>query len=78
MSINRKYDLGLLGVFCLLLFSSCKQLDVYEKDTTIPKYEWQNDLTVKGSFAITDTLAFYNVFLVLRHTDAYKYNNICT
>ncbi len=64
-----------LIVFCLLL-TSCKQLDVYEKDTPIPKYEWQSNFIVKGSFNIPDTVARYKVFLVLRHNDAYKYNNI--
>ena len=63
-------------VSCLLLITSCKQLDVYEKDTSIPKYEWQSDFVAKGSFNIADTLSSYNVYLVLRHTDAYKYNNI--
>ena len=61
---------------CLLYLSSRKQLDVFEKDTTIPKYEWQTDFIAKGSFVISDTLASYNIYLVLRHTDAYKYNNI--
>ena len=28
------------------------------------------------TFNITDTAASYNIFIVLRHTDAYKYNNI--
>ena len=61
--------------YCLLLFS-CKQIDLYEKNTVIPKYEWQNTFTAKGNFTITDTVALYNIYLVLRHTDAYKYNNI--
>jgi gliding motility-associated lipoprotein GldH len=65
----------LLITSCLLL-ASCKQLNVYEKNTPIPKYEWQSDFVVKGSFTITDTLTPYNLFIVLRHTDAYKYNNI--
>jgi len=66
---------------CLLLlatgfFSSCKQLDVYEKDTAIPKNEWQAAFEAKGSFDIADTLSPYNIYVTLRHTDAYKYNNI--
>jgi gliding motility-associated lipoprotein GldH len=28
------------------------------------------------TFNISDTTAHYNIFIVLRHTDAYKYNNI--
>jgi gliding motility-associated lipoprotein GldH len=67
---------------CLLLvayarsFSSCKQIDVYEKNTVIPQYEWKPGFTARGSFLIKDTSSTYNVYLVLRHTDAYQYNNI--
>jgi len=68
-------NLLLAIAFCLLL-TSCKQLDVYEKDTPIPKYEWQSNFIIKGSFIISDTTDPYNLYVVLRHTDAYKYNNI--
>lgn len=67
----------LLPIACCLLFiSSCTQIAVFEKDTVIPNYKWQSDFTAKGSFIIKDTLVPYNIYLVLRHTDAYKYNNI--
>ena len=66
---------NLLLAFCLI-YTSCKQLDVYEKDTSIPKYEWQSNFIVKGSFNISDTTAAYNLYVVLRHTNSYKYNNI--
>lgn len=61
---------GYLGV------SSCKQIDVFEKNTVIPAYAWQQSFSVNGDFLITDTLAAYSIYLVLRHTDAYQYNNI--
>ena len=67
----------LFPVSCLLLLiSSCKQVDVFEKNTAIPKYEWQSSFNARGSFNISDTVTLYNIYLVLRHTDAYKYNNI--
>jgi gliding motility-associated lipoprotein GldH len=55
---------------------SCTQLDTFEKNTSIPKYEWESSFGAKGSFAITDTVSSYATYIVLRHTDAYKYNNI--
>ncbi len=61
---------------CLILISSCTQLDVFEKNTAIPKYEWQSNFSVTGSFNIADTISPCNIYLILRHTDAYKYNNI--
>ena len=63
-------------ISCLLFFTSCNKIDVFEKHTAIPKYEWQANFTVKGSFEINDSLSAYNIYLVLRHTDAYAYNNI--
>jgi gliding motility-associated lipoprotein GldH len=65
----------LLLIACCML-SSCTQLDTFEKNTSIPGYQWQSSLEAKGSFAITDTATTYNAYIVLRHTDAYKYNNI--
>jgi len=63
-------------VACSLQLFSCTQTDVFEKNTVIPKYEWQNSFKAAGSFLIKDTVSAYNIYLVLRHTDAYKYNNI--
>jgi gliding motility-associated lipoprotein GldH len=65
----------LLITYCLLL-NSCTQIDVFEKNTVIPKYEWQQSFTAKGDFTISDTTSAYSIYLVLRHTDAYQYNNI--
>jgi gliding motility-associated lipoprotein GldH len=56
--------------------AACRQIDLYEKNTTIPSYKWPLNFAATGNFQITDTLSFYNIYIVLRHTDAYNYNNI--
>jgi gliding motility-associated lipoprotein GldH len=66
---------GLCALLCTG-FYSCRQLDVYEKNTTIAGHNWKSDFAAKGSFDITDTTSFYNLYVVLRHTDAYRYENI--
>jgi gliding motility-associated lipoprotein GldH len=72
-----KFKNCLLSIACCVLFiTSCRQIELFEKDTTIPRYEWKSDLTASGSFVIKDTVSAYSIYLVLRHTDAYKYNNI--
>jgi len=58
------------------MFNSCRQIDVFEKNISIPKYEWNSSFGADGTFIIEDTLASYNLSIVLRHTDAYAYNNI--
>jgi gliding motility-associated lipoprotein GldH len=61
-------------VVCSLM--ACNQIELFEKNTPIPKLSWNNNFEARGTFNITDTLALYNVFVVLRHTDTYQYNNI--
>jgi gliding motility-associated lipoprotein GldH len=69
-------------IFLLLIsnsifFISCvPAIDVFEKDIIIPKQQWQSNFKPQIDFTIQDTLSLYNVYLVLRHTDAYDYNNI--
>ena len=64
-----------LFVLCVTLFS-CQEIDLFEKNIPIPDMRWDNNFNSKGSFEIKDTTSTYNVYLVLRHTDAYLYNNI--
>lgn len=64
----------LLFICCSII--SCKEIDVYEKNTSIPNYEWKSSFAATGSFNITDTNSLYNIFITLRHTDAYEYNNL--
>jgi gliding motility-associated lipoprotein GldH len=67
-----------LITICVLLFllNSCRQIDVYEKSIPISHHSWKHNYTCNGSFIINDTLAYYNVYIIIRHTDSYKYNNI--
>lgn len=60
----------------LIFFTSCTQIEIFEKNTAIPKYEWQQNFYATGNFLITDTVSAFSIYLVLRHTDAYQYNNI--
>ena len=64
-----------LFVLCCTLFS-CREIDLFEKNISIPDMRWYNNFNSIGTFEIKDTTSTYNVYLVLRHTDAYLYNNI--
>jgi gliding motility-associated lipoprotein GldH len=54
----------------------CQTIDLYEKHIPIPGHEWNRSLPLEAQFEIKDTTASYQLFVVIRHTDAYKYNNI--
>ena len=71
-----KFQFLILPVVCCLFIFSCKQIDVFEKNTVIPNYEWSSNFTASGNLVIKDTVSAYSIYLVLRHTDTYKYNNI--
>ena len=66
-------------LFILILsiaFISCREIDLFEKNVAVPNMQWFNNYNATGSFIIKDTTSTYNVLIVLRHTDAYLYNNI--
>ena len=63
-------------IVAVIFFFSCKQLDLFEKNNPIPNHSWSSRYSSNAQFLITDTNAVYNIFIILRHTDAYKYNNI--
>ena len=71
-----KLKIFFLFYFFSLLFHSCATMDEYEKNQNIPKHEWFYNFVPSYSFKITDTASEYNLFVTIRHTDAYKYENI--
>ncbi len=65
----------LIVVFCLFLYS-CKQVELYERLKNIDKASWQKQQVADFNLDITDTISPYNVYVVIRHTNAYAYRNI--
>jgi gliding motility-associated lipoprotein GldH len=65
-----------ITIIFLVSLIGCKQLEVHETHTSIPKHSWKSNFSCNGSFEIKDTAAIYNLSIIVRHTDAYKYNNI--
>lgn len=61
---------------CIVTLASCHSIDVYEKTIVFPNHEWKSSETPSFTFEVTDTTSLYNVFFILRHEDAYGYNNI--
>ena len=76
--MHKSSSLKKLSVFiCVSAFlSGCTTLDVYEKAVSFPQHAWKNSNTPSFTFAITDTISPYNIFVILRHEDAYHFNNI--
>jgi gliding motility-associated lipoprotein GldH len=66
----------LLFTLSLLFFTSCTPIDLYERVAAIPGQAWQSSYKPSFTFAISDTTAPYQLFLILRHNNKYNYNNI--
>jgi gliding motility-associated lipoprotein GldH len=65
-----------IAALAILSIASCNTIDVFEKDIRIPGHEWSSSYKPEISFEISDTVSLYNIFVVVRHSDAYRYNNI--
>jgi gliding motility-associated lipoprotein GldH len=65
-----------LGVTVLSAVLSCKQIDIHEYQKVIPSNQWSRSESINGTFTVNDTVHLYNIYVVLRHRDAYEYNNI--
>jgi gliding motility-associated lipoprotein GldH len=68
------------SVFILLFlitgFIACETINLFEKNVPVPGHAWNTTFKPEISFDISDTTAFYNIYFVIRHTDAYGFNNI--
>jgi gliding motility-associated lipoprotein GldH len=74
-----KKRLLFLLISASLFWISCSiPSGVFEQDIALPRQEWNSSYHPTFSFDISreDTANRYNVYLILRHTDAYNYNNI--
>jgi gliding motility-associated lipoprotein GldH len=68
---------ALIGFCCLsVFFAACGTLDVYEKSVFFPSHEWKAADTASFSFRVEDTAARYMISVIIRHEDAYHFNNI--
>jgi gliding motility-associated lipoprotein GldH len=51
-------------------------MELYERMTPIPGGEWKSNFQPSFTFNISDTAAEYNVYVTVRHTNHYPYNNL--
>jgi len=65
-----------LTIIPALFLLSCVKIDVFEKNVAIPGHSWETSFKPTIEFEIADTAQLYNIYVVLRHADAYRYKNI--
>jgi gliding motility-associated lipoprotein GldH len=74
--MNLRFSNLLVVVIVLLSVVACNPIGVYEKNIFFKKQEWPAAEKPAFTFHISDTVSAYNIYLILRHADAYSYNNI--
>lgn len=69
-----KFSIGFL--LSIILMQSCNTIDVYEQTIPIPKHAWKSNLRLNFTAVIKDSIGYYNIYFVLRHSESYHFNNI--
>ena len=65
-----------LALLLTLLIASCRPSPQYQDHYNIPGSAWDAGYRPQFNFRIDDTAAAYQLFLLIRHTDAYPFSNI--
>jgi gliding motility-associated lipoprotein GldH len=78
MIIQLKNKFAILTVCSLLclLFVSCNRNVVYSKYEKLPEEGWATENKLSYEVDIEDIAPPHNVFLTVRHADAYPYSNL--
>jgi gliding motility-associated lipoprotein GldH len=73
----RKLYLLTFGIFlCGLAMQSCTHIDMYQKQVALNHNVWDHKELTSFEFDIEDTAAHYQLYFLIRHTDAYPFSNI--
>ncbi|GAA4967138.1 gliding motility lipoprotein GldH [Algibacter aquimarinus] len=62
-------------LLCTVLFVSCDSNRVFDEYKSVPN-SWHKDEVISFKVNPADSISNYNLFVNLRNTNAYKYNNL--
>ncbi|WP_447641555.1 MULTISPECIES: gliding motility lipoprotein GldH [Chitinophagaceae] len=74
--MTKRFAYIVLLVCCSFLFACKYKVGYYEKTVAVVNRAWASGFRPTFTFEITDTSSVYNIYVVVRHTDAYHYNNM--
>lgn len=66
----------LITLLLAISFSSCEQTRVFDKNVSLDKKGWYYGEAKSFDVEILDTTMAYNLYINVRHTDEYPYNNL--
>jgi len=66
----------LLCVLCFgIIIVSCDSNRIFDQYQSVPN-QWHKDSLIRFNTEVPDTTSTYNLFINLRNTNSYKYNNL--
>ena len=60
----------------ILFLTGCMESPYFQKDVTIPGYQWKYDYQPVFKVEIKDTSAMYHLYFIIRHTETYPFANL--
>lgn len=72
--VKRKFLCFILPGFFFL--GGCIHINMFERQAAIPAQEWKYDFTPQFNFEIKDTTSRFLIYVTIRHTDLYQFNNL--
>ncbi len=66
----------LTTLICILFLNACEQSRVFDKNIAIGNNGWAYGQPLQFEVSVIDTTESYNMFINIRHTDEYPYNNL--
>ena len=66
----------IVSLALILFLGSCNEIGLFEKVFFTPSQEWSQSFQPNIKFNVTDTGSSYLVYFLVRHADAYPYNNL--
>ncbi|MDG5491164.1 gliding motility lipoprotein GldH [Psychroserpens sp. SPM9] len=71
----QKSNYWVIGLVILIIVTSCDSNRVFDEYKSVPN-QWNKDNKIEFKVTPPDSIKAYNLFVNLRNTDAYKYNNL--
>lgn len=74
--MRRYFTISMCFCSFALFVASCTDTAIVDQNVAIPDRLWSYDHQPSIAAYITDTAAYYDIFLNVRHTPDYRYSNI--
>jgi gliding motility-associated lipoprotein GldH len=63
-------------LFAAVLAAGCMPSPYYQKQYSVPGNAWKSDFQPTFKVQVTDSASLYELYFIIRHTNAYPFSNI--